>query len=129
MLDGLYILCDKGGESGLWPSRQTDHMFLRTFSMTRMSHIEQLATNVKMFATVSLRSRIKTRPSKLAPSTKIKGQTYSAAVEPSNPRMVKTNWLRSKLIDLDKNLASVMRLEKHQQGFMETWIGLGQRIT
>lgn len=81
----------------------------------------------KVSSTVSLRSRIKTRPSKLAPSTEIKGQTLSAAVEPSNPRMVKTNWLGSKLIDLDKNLANVTRLEKCQQGFMEMWIGFGQR--
>jgi len=117
-----------GGESGLWPSRQTCRMFLRTFSTACAFQIEQLATNVKMFATVSLRSRIKTRPSELAPPMEIKWQTYSAAVEPSNPRMVKTNWLGSKLIDLDKNLSSVMRLEKRQQGFMETWIGFGQRL-
>ena len=116
--------------------------FLRTLAMTTSMFLAELSTgcdhkigrrdhNVnsqKVLLTVSLRSRIKTRPSKLAPSTEIKGQTYSAAVEPSNPRMVKANWFGSKLIDLDKNLASVMRLEKRQQGFMETWIGFGQRI-
>ena len=74
----------------------------------------------KILPTVSLRSRIKTRSSELAPPMKIKGQTLSASVEPSNPRMVKANWLGSKLVDLDKNLANVMRLEKCQQGFMET---------
>ena len=110
-----------GGESGLWPSRQTCRMFLTELSTACAFQIEQLALNVKVRSPVSLRSRIKTRPSELAPPMEIKGQSYSAAVEPSSPRKVKANWLESTLIDLDMNLSSVTRLENGQQGFMETW--------
>ena len=118
-----------GGEAVLSTPRQMRCMFLTELSTAHVFQIEQLARNVKVRSTVKQRSCIKTRSSKLAPSTEIKGQSYSAAVEPSNPRRVKTNWLKSTSNDLDMNLPSVTRLENRQQGFMETWIGFGQRIT
>ena len=126
----MYARVFVGGASSHDPHLTTCYVFGRTIWQDVITKYAYVITKSisKVHPTVSLRSRIKTRPSELAPPMEIKGQTYSAAVEPSNPRKVKANWLGSKLIDLDRNLASVTRLEKRWQGFMETWIGFGQRI-
>jgi len=131
MLDMYRDMLRMVGEAASYAPRQTTRdVFGRTISQDVTTKYEDVITKSisKVPPPVPLRSRIKTRPSELAPPMEIKGQSYSAAVESSNPRKVKANWIGSKLIDLDTNLSGVMRLEKHWQGFMETWSGFGQRI-
>lgn len=52
MIDMFGNMWFSGGEAVLSTPRQTCRMFLRTFSTACAFQIEQLATNVKMFATV-----------------------------------------------------------------------------